>query len=106
MKFKNSDNTSNAPNNALPSPPDRCGALKCNEKTSFLMLNVASGAGAEFRVASEITKTVHLKGNSIITLNDGYNFIAWFARCDYCLTEGIRNKKAKMKLAGEHKYYC
>ena len=92
--------------NGIPKCSDICGIPGCKSKTSFSMLKVSSPRGIEHRVASEVSKTLQTKQEAITVLNDDYNFISWFVRCDDCLAIGIRNKRAKLKLAGEHPYYC
>lgn len=92
--------------NALPSIPDTCGCSGCTNDTSFVMVKVSSGKGIQHRVASDVCNVVTTKAGKLITMGENYNFISWFTRCDDCLAKGIQNKKAKLKMEGEHKYYC
>lgn len=92
--------------NSIPKYADTCGVTGCKNDTEFAMIKVSSGRGIEHRVASEVTTTVKVKERSITTMTDNYNFITWFTRCNECLSKGMRDKKAKMRLAGEDKNYC
>ena len=104
MRFNN--DTQQEVQNSIPKYADTCGVTGCKHDTEFAMIKVSSGRGIEYRAGSDVTTTVKVKERSITTMNDNYNFMNWFTRCNECLAKGMFNKRAKMRLAGEDKNYC
>lgn len=85
----------------LPSPADICGIPGCTNDTGIVRIKVSSPRGIEYRNASDVL----LNTNKPYVLKEGYNFISWCTRCHECFAIGARNKKAKLKMEGEHYYY-
>ena len=87
-------------------PPDTCGVRGCNQDTALALMRVTSGKGAMCVPCSDVADFDIVRGQTVITMRSNYQFSGWFTRCDDCLANGIRNKKAKLRRDGEiHPFY-
>lgn len=103
MAFNESGHNTVKPN-GLPPYPKEC--QSCGGKTDQVRLKASSGRGVKLYSALSICTQHETRGHKSLTINDSYQFISWWTRCNECFASEMRDDRARRRMNGEHPYYC